>query len=104
MPAVHLPPQEGAAEEDIVTKLADGVHALRPVLAEVQERGFRRGPAAPLLRAEQPTWADFYLLPPLADLAGIPEGTILRGALPCGSSALPNRALSGMHGLAILAW
>ena len=94
--------QEGAAEEDIVAKLADGVDALRPVLAEVQERGFRRGPAAPLLRADQPTWADFYLLPPLADLAGIPEGSVLQGALPCGISTLPNRALSGMRDFAKL--
>ena len=81
--------QEGVSEEEIVAKLADGVEALRPVLAEVQERGFRRGAAAPLLRADQPTWADFYLLPPLADLAGISEGSVLQGALPCGSSALP---------------
>ena len=63
-----------------MAKLADGVDALRPVLAEVQERGFRRGPAAPLLRADRPTWADFYLLPPLADLVGTPEGSILQGA------------------------
>jgi len=99
--------QEGVAEEDIVSKLADGVDALRPVLAEAQERGFRRGPAAPLLRAEQPTWADFYLLPPLADLVGIPEGSILQGALSCGSPHCPTgpcQACALMLQFCIVVW
>ena len=33
--------QEGSEEADIVAAVAAGVEALRPVLAAVQERGFR---------------------------------------------------------------
>lgn len=71
--------QEGVPEADIPARLAAGVEALRPVLAALMERGF--SPAAPLLSADRPTWADLYLLPPLADLAAIPERSILDGAL-----------------------
>ena len=41
----------------------------------------RRDTGVPLLSAQAPTWADLYLLPPLADLAAIPEGSILEGGL-----------------------
>ena len=74
--------QEGVPEADIVAELREGVDALRPVLAAAQERGFSlRGTAELPLSADAPTWADLYLLPPLADLAAIPERSVLDGAL-----------------------
>lgn len=61
--------EEGAAESDIVRNNAKEVEAIIEFLRIVEERSIG---TSKFLFGDHPTWADFYLYPPLADLQALP--------------------------------
>ena len=61
---------EGVPESDIVQNNTKEVEAIVKFLRIVEERSIG---TSKFLFGDHPTWADFYLYPPLADLQALPE-------------------------------
>jgi glutathione S-transferase len=61
--------EEGVAESDIIHNNTKEVEAIVEFLRIVKERSIG---TSKFLFGDHPTWADFYLYPPLADLQALP--------------------------------
>jgi glutathione S-transferase len=62
--------KEGAPEGEIVQGNSDGQSKITEFLSIIDQRTI---PNTKYLFGDQPTWADFYLYPLLADLRSLPE-------------------------------
>jgi glutathione S-transferase len=69
--ARHALEEEGVAEEEVAQKLQPAVEDMHALLEKLEP--LVEAEAGPWLVAGQKSWADYFVLPPLADLEATPE-------------------------------